>query len=145
MNSYISLILDAEGAKAGLRRLFQAGPESERNDLSLIKPFSVLWNQRQRQKREVRSRTAPAEVIGYCSKKGRSAAQCGSLTIEACVWIVSSVLVALGVVKAAYSAEPLLWLTIWPAPIVFTSTVIIFLRQGFHYRDGVFVLGRRRG
>jgi hypothetical protein len=55
------------------------------------------------------------------------------------------VLVALGVVKAAYSAEPLLWLTIWPAPIVFTSTVIIFLRQGFHYRDGVFVLGRRRG
>jgi hypothetical protein len=64
------------------------------------------------------------------------------IATEASIWIVSFALVVLGVVKAAYSEHPLFWLAIWPAPIVLISTITVFLRKGFHYRNGVLVLGR---
>jgi len=35
MNSYISLMLEAEGAKERLQRLFQSTPEVKKNDQSL--------------------------------------------------------------------------------------------------------------
>jgi hypothetical protein len=63
---------------------------------------------------------------------------------EASLWVVSFILVIFGVAKAAYSSESMIWLTIWPAPLVLISTITAFLRQGFHYRDGVLVLGRHR-
>lgn len=83
------------------------------------------------------------EMVGRCVRGSRLAAQGGSLTIEASVWLVSYMLAILGLVKAAYSEQPLLWLAVWPAPIVLVSTIFIFSRQGFHCRDGLFVLGRR--
>jgi hypothetical protein len=63
---------------------------------------------------------------------------------EASIWVISLTLVILGMTKAAYSSEPMVWLTIWPAPLVLISTITTFLRQGCHYRDGVLVLGRHR-
>jgi hypothetical protein len=68
----------------------------------------------------------------------------GKASMETGIWIVSYVLAVLGLVNAAYSEQPLLWLAIWPAPIVLASTILIFFRQGFHFRDGLLVLGRRR-
>jgi hypothetical protein len=65
-------------------------------------------------------------------------------SLEAVIWIVSYVLALVGLVNAAYSEEPLVWLAIWPAPIVLVSTIFIFFRQGFHFRNGLLVLGRRR-
>jgi hypothetical protein len=50
----------------------------------------------------------------------------------------------LGVIKAAYSEQPLLWLAVWPS-VALVSTIFIFVGQGFHFRNGVLVLGRRRG
>jgi len=61
---------------------------------------------------------------------------------EASIWAVSFALVILGLAKAAYSSESMVWLTIWPAPLVLISTISAFLRQGCHYRNGVLVLGR---
>jgi hypothetical protein len=61
------------------------------------------------------------------------------------IWVVSFTLVIFGMAKAAYSSEAMVWLTIWPAPVVLISTITAFLRQGCHYRDGVLVLGRHRG
>jgi hypothetical protein len=66
-----------------------------------------------------------------------------SVLCEASIWIISLTLVILGMAKAAYSSESMVWLTIWPAPLVLISTITTFLRQGCHYRDGVLVLGRR--
>jgi hypothetical protein len=63
---------------------------------------------------------------------------------EASIWVVSLALVIFGMAKAAYSSESLVWLTIWPAPLVLISTITAFLRQGCHYRDGLLVLGRHR-
>jgi hypothetical protein len=63
---------------------------------------------------------------------------------EASIWVVSLALVIFGMAKAAYSSESLVWLTIWPAPLVVISTITAFLRQGCHYRDGLLVLGRHR-
>jgi hypothetical protein len=63
---------------------------------------------------------------------------------QASIWVVSFGLVIFGMVKAAYSSESIVWLTIWPAPLVLISTITAFLRQGCHYRDGVLVLGRHR-
>ena len=60
-----------------------------------------------------------------------------------CIWIVSFALVILGVAAAACSGQPLLWLAVWPAPVVLICTITVFFRQGFHYRNGVLVLGRR--
>jgi hypothetical protein len=62
----------------------------------------------------------------------------------ASIWVVSFALIILGVAKAAYSSESMVWLTIWPAPLVLISTITAFLREGCHYRNGVFVLGRYR-
>ncbi len=142
MNSYISLILEAEGAKERLQRLFQSAPGLEKNDQSPPPP-STVWKQRPRP--SVRSRTlSPSGAVGYCTARVSSAAQCGSVSIEASIWIASYLLAILGLVKAAYSEQPLLWLAVWPAPIVLVSTIFIFFREGFHFRNGVLFLGRRR-
>jgi hypothetical protein len=143
MNSYISLMLDAEGAKARLQRLFQSTPEVKKNDQSL--PLAVVRKERQRRRRLVRSRTlSPFEDAGYCVVRVRSVAQRGAVSIEASIWIASYLLAILGVVKAGYSEQHLLWLAVWPAPVALASTIFIFFRQGFHFRNGVLVLGRRR-
>jgi hypothetical protein len=63
---------------------------------------------------------------------------------EASIWVVSFALVIFGIAKAACSSESMVWLTIWPAPLVLISTITAFLRQGCHYRNGVLVLGRHR-
>ncbi len=63
---------------------------------------------------------------------------------EAGIWVVSFTLVIFGMAKAAYSSEAMVWLTIWPAPLVLISTITAFLRQGCHHRDGVLVLGRQQ-
>ena len=62
MNSYINLILDAEGAKARLRGLFQSAPGPEKNDQLL--PFSVVRKKEQRLRRSVRLRTS--ESVTSC-------------------------------------------------------------------------------
>jgi hypothetical protein len=123
MNSYINFILESNGAKERLRRLFQSAPERTRS---------------------VRLRTSsPSQAHGYCAGSGL-AAQRGSLCIEASIWIASYLLANLGLVKAAYSEQPLLWIAIWPAPIAVASTIFIFFRQGFHFRNGVLILGPPR-
>jgi hypothetical protein len=73
----------------------------------------------------------------------RSVAQSGAINTELGLWIGSGVLAILGLVKAVHSAQPFLWLAIWPAPVTLLSTIFIFLSQGFHFRNGVLVLGRR--
>ena len=73
----------------------------------------------------------------------RSVAQRGAISVEACVWVGSGLVAILGLVQAVHSAQPFLWLAIWPAPVTLLSTIFIFLSQGFHFRNGVLVLGRR--
>ena len=138
MQFYISLTLAAEGVKERLQRFFQSAPELEKNDQS--PPHAIVWKQRPRA--SVRSRRlCRSGAVGYFA--GR-AAQCGSVTIEAGIWIATYLLAILGLVKAAYSEQPLLWLAVWPAPIVLISTIFIFFREGFHFRNGMLFLGRRR-
>ena len=72
-----------------------------------------------------------------------STLQRSSVRIDAVVWIASCLLTVLGLAKAAASEQPILWVALWPAPVVLASTIFTFLRQGFHFQDGVLVLGRR--
>jgi hypothetical protein len=67
----------------------------------------------------------------------------GAMNVEVGIWISSVVLAILGLLQAVHSAQPILWLAIWPAPITLLCTIFIFLSQGFHFRNGVLVLGRR--
>jgi hypothetical protein len=67
------------------------------------------------------------------------------MSVEASIWIASYLLAILGLAKAASSEQSLLWLAVWPAPVALASTIFIFFRQGFHFQNGVLVLGRRRG
>jgi uncharacterized membrane protein len=60
------------------------------------------------------------------------------------VGMVSGLVAILGLVKAAHSEQPLFWLAVWPAPVTLAYIVFIFFREGFHFEDGVLVLGRRR-
>jgi hypothetical protein len=59
-------------------------------------------------------------------------------------WIASCLLVILGLIHAARSEQPMLWLAVWPAPVVLACTIFAFFRQGFHFEDKVLVLGRQR-
>lgn len=51
-------------------------------------------------------------------------------------------LALVGAIVAARSQEPIFWMLIWPTPLVFIFTAARFIREGFHQRDGVLVLGR---
>jgi hypothetical protein len=68
----------------------------------------------------------------------------GAVNVEASIWVAGSLMAILGVIKAAYSEQPLLWLAVWSS-VALASTIFIFVGQGFHFRNGVLVLGRRRG
>ena len=143
MNSYISLMLEAEAAKERLQRLFQSTPEVKKNDQSL--PLAVIRKERQRRRHSLGSRTlSPFEGSGDCAVRIRSVAQRGAVSVEAIIWIASYLLAILGLVKAAYCEQPLLWLAVWPAPIALVCTIFIFFRQGFRFQNGVLILGRRR-
>jgi hypothetical protein len=45
------------------------------------------------------------------------------------------------VIVAASSGKPTFWMLCWPAPLVVIFTVFNFVRQGYHKRDGLLVLG----
>jgi hypothetical protein len=74
----------------------------------------------------------------------RPVTQSGAASFESIVWIVSCLVAILGVVHAAHSEQPLLWLAVWPAPVGLACTIFTFFRHGFHFEDGVLVLGRQR-
>jgi hypothetical protein len=83
------------------------------------------------------------ERTGFFTSGFRSTLQRNSVRVDAVVWIASCLVTILGLAKAATSEQPFLWVALWPAPVVFASTVFTFVRQGFHVQDGVLVLGRR--
>ena len=82
---------------------------------------------------------------GSVSTGFRTMVQPSGIRVDTVVWIASSLLTVLGLAKAAASEQPVLWVVLWPAPVVLASTVFTFLRQGFHFQDGLLVLGRRQG
>jgi hypothetical protein len=88
---------------------------------------------------------AGQEVAFRARRREKLVAQRGALSVEASIWIACCLLAIVGLVQAAYSQQPLLWLAVWPAPVALASTIFIFFRQGFHFQNGVLVLGRRRG
>jgi hypothetical protein len=134
MNSTISLKLKTEGAKR-LQGLFQSAPEWEKAGQAPEKSLPVVRRQTQSRSGRVQSGTLRrSRIVGY---------RAGRVGVEAAIWIICCVLAIVGVVKAAYSEEPLLWLAVWPAPIVIACTGFIFFSQGFHFQDGVLILGRR--
>jgi hypothetical protein len=73
----------------------------------------------------------------------RSTAESGAASFESIIWILSCLATILGVILAAHSTQPLLWLAAWPVPVTLACTIFIFFRQGFHLEDGVLVLGRQ--
>ena len=52
-------------------------------------------------------------------------------------------LALLGAIVAASSKTPVIWMSVWPAPLILIFTTARFIREGYHKRDGVLVLGRR--
>jgi hypothetical protein len=59
------------------------------------------------------------------------------------LWLIILVLALLGVIVAAGSKTPVIWMLVWPAPLILIFTTARFVREGYHERDGVLVLGRR--
>ena len=74
-----------------------------------------------------------------------SVIQRGAVGFEYCIWVGSCLVALLGVLTAAYSQEPLFWLLVWPVPVAFVWAIFNFIRQGFHFQNGLLVLGRRKG
>jgi hypothetical protein len=64
---------------------------------------------------------------------------------DSCIWVSSCLAAFFGVLTAAYSQEPLYWLLVWPVPLALACTIFNFIRQGFHFQNGLLVLGRRKG
>ena len=123
-------MVDAEGAKKRLSSLFRTGWELDRRS-QLGSPASQQKLNRSLQPRLGRLAPSP-EASGRCVRGHRLVAQWGSTTIETTVWIVSFLFAVLGLARAAYSESPLVWLSVWPAPLALASTIFIFFRQGFH-------------
>jgi hypothetical protein len=89
--------------------------------------------------------SAPAlKDKGNSALKSRSVTQSGAAGLEFIIWILGCLVAILGLFKAAHSEQPLLWLAVWPIPVTLACTIFIFVREGFHFQDGVLVLGRRR-
>ena len=64
--------------------------------------------------------------------------------MEISAWIISFLITLLGVLKAGCGGHHLFWLVVWPLPVAVVCTVFIFVRRGFHFENGVLVLGRKR-
>jgi cytosine/uracil/thiamine/allantoin permease len=64
--------------------------------------------------------------------------------MEISVWIISLLISVMGVAEAAHSGQHLFWLIVWPLPVALASTAFIFIRRGFHFQNGVLVLGHKR-
>jgi hypothetical protein len=62
---------------------------------------------------------------------------------ECVIWTVSCLIAVLGLAKAGCDGHHVFWLMVWPVPVTIASTIFIFVRQGFHFKDGLLVLGRR--
>ena len=62
---------------------------------------------------------------------------------ERVIWTVSCFIAVLGLVKAGCGGHHLFWLMVWPVPVTIACTIFVFVRQGFHFEDGLLVLGRR--
>ena len=56
--------------------------------------------------------------------------------------LVILVLALVGAIVAAASKAPVIWMLVWPAPLIVIFTAARFIREGYHKRDGVLVLGR---
>ena len=59
------------------------------------------------------------------------------------LWLAILLLALLGAIVAASSKTPVVWMLVWPAPLILIFTAARFIREGFHKRDGLLVLGRR--
>jgi hypothetical protein len=59
------------------------------------------------------------------------------------LWLSILLLALLGVIVAAVSKAPVIWILVWPTPLILIFTAARFIREGFHKRDGLLVLGRR--
>jgi hypothetical protein len=57
-------------------------------------------------------------------------------------WLVILALALVGAIVAAASNAPVIWMLVWPAPLIVIFTAARFIREGYHKRDGVLVLGR---
>lgn len=57
-------------------------------------------------------------------------------------WLVILVLALVGAIVAAASNAPVIWMLVWPAPLIVIFTAARFIREGYHRRDGVLILGR---
>lgn len=57
--------------------------------------------------------------------------------------IISLLIAVMGVVKAAHCGQHLFWLIVWPLPVALASTAFIFVRRGFHFQNGMLVLGQK--
>ena len=75
--------------------------------------------------------------------KGRAVAQRACPNLEASIWSFAGVIVFAGVLMAAQWPRHLFWLMVWPAPMALICTILVFVRQGFYFENGVLVLGRR--
>jgi len=118
----------------------ELGPEVElpKIDFSLLTSAPIQYGRHGPYKLQLGRRMAG------CRPRIRLVNQSGAASFESIIWIVSCLVTILGVVKAALSEQPLLWLAVWPIPVTFACTIFTFLRQGFHLEDGVLVLGRQR-
>jgi hypothetical protein len=84
----------------------------------------------------------PSERARCRWKRKTNAVSSGAASFGSIVWMVSGVAIILGLLHAARTEQPLLWVAVWPAPVALACTVLTFLRQGFHFEDGVLVLGQ---
>jgi hypothetical protein len=97
----------------------------------------------------VPARSQNGRLAGRIMDGGRYAAQVvtpakrtrGTSVIGTVFSLFVLLLVVLGVIVAACSGEPTVWMLCWPAPLVVIFTVLNFIRQGYHKRDGLLVLG----
>ena len=76
-------------------------------------------------------------------KDRRQLAQLSAASWERVMWIVGCFVAVLGLVKAGCGGRHLFWLMVWPVPVTIACTILIFVRRGFYFEDGLLVLGRR--
>jgi len=96
------------------------------------------------QMRRAQDRLRPAFESGPEWKRNRrQLPQRSPANREWVIWTVSCLIAVLGLAKAGCDGHHVFWLMVWPIPVTIACTIFIFVRQGFHFKDGLLVLGRR--
>jgi hypothetical protein len=147
MSNYVSFLLEGEAAKRRLRQLFQSEefePANHRSSAITARDHSRAARTDNKQNiKMTREERCEHRLTRDRARTGLSANRPLDMKRDLTVMGLVFALESIGVLLAAYSDEPVLWLLTGSAPLGVLYAIRMFLRLRVSHREGLLVVHER--